>query len=201
LNSPIAAIASDHVRCIDGSVLPADTVIAGIGMERNLALAEAAGLKLDDGIAVDEFGRTSVPDIYAAGDVAAFWMPRLQRTMRLESWRHAQNHGIAVGRAMAGILEPYDEIPWFWTDQHGTNLQMAGTVDGVAHAIARGDRSSSSFSVWYLDGRGSLIGAVGINAPRDVRAAQSLIRAGRPIDAAAVADPGVPLQRLAKATA
>jgi NADPH-dependent 2,4-dienoyl-CoA reductase/sulfur reductase-like enzyme len=201
LNSPIAAIASDHVRCIDGSVLPADTVIAGIGMERNLALAEAAGLKLDDGIAVDEFGRTSVPDIYAAGDVAAFWMPRLQRTMRLESWRHAQNHGIAVGRAMAGILEPYDEIPWFWTDQHGTNLQMAGTVDGVAHAIVRGDRSSSSFSVWYLDGRGSLIGAVGINAPRDVRAAQSLIRAGRPIDAAAVADPGVPLQRLAKATA
>ena len=201
LNSPVAAIAPDHVRCADGRILPADTVIAGIGMERNLALAEAAGLKLDGGIAVDEFGRTSVPDIYAAGDVAAFWVPRLQRTMRLKSWRHAQNHGIAVGRAMAGILEPYDEVPWFWTDQHGTNLQMAGTVEGVVQAIVRGDKSASSFSVWYLDGGGSLIGVVGINAPRDVRAAQSLIRAGRPIDPAAIADPAFPLQRLAKAMA
>jgi 3-phenylpropionate/trans-cinnamate dioxygenase ferredoxin reductase component len=200
-NLGVAAIEPGLVRCTDGSLVPADTVIAGIGMARNLDLAAAAGLDLDGGIAVDEFGRTSVPDIYAAGDVAAFWVPRLQRRMRLESWRHAQNHGIAVGRSMAGVLESYDEVPWFWTDQHGTNLQMAGTVEGVAHAVTRGDRQATSFSVWYLDGKGSLIGVVGVNAPRDVRAAQGLIRAGRPIDAAAVADPAVPLQRLAKAVA
>jgi NADPH-dependent 2,4-dienoyl-CoA reductase/sulfur reductase-like enzyme len=201
LDTTVAAIGPDHVSCADGSRMPADTVIAGIGMERNLHLAEAAGLTVDGGIVVDEFGNTSAPDIYAAGDVAAFWMPRLQRTMRLESWRHAQNHGIAVGRSMAGVREPYDEIPWFWTDQHGANLQVAGTADGVVRTVLRGDMRNASFSAWYFGADGGLIGVAGVNAPRDVRAAQSLIRAGRPIDATMVGNLQVPLQRLMQAAA
>ena len=90
-----------QVICRDGE-LAADCVVAGIGMERNLGLAEAAGLAIEGGIAVDELGRTSVANIYAAGDVAAFLHPHYGRRLRLESWRHAQNHGIAVGRAMCG---------------------------------------------------------------------------------------------------
>lgn len=201
LNTTVAEIGPDHVACADGSLMPADTVIAGIGMERNLHLAEAAGLTVNGGIVVDEFGHTSAPDIYAAGDVAAFWMPRLQRTMRLESWRHAQNHGIAVGRSMAGVREPYDEIPWFWTDQHGANLQVAGTTDGVVRTVLRGDMRNPSFSAWYFDADGGLIGVAGVNAPREVRVAQSLIRAGRPIDAAMVGNLQVPLQLLVQAAA
>ena len=80
-----------------GHEVAADAVIAGVGMECNIALAMAAGLEVDGGILVDEFGRTSADGIYAAGDVASFWVSRLQRHMRLESWKHAQEHGTAFG--------------------------------------------------------------------------------------------------------
>jgi NADPH-dependent 2,4-dienoyl-CoA reductase/sulfur reductase-like enzyme len=196
LSTTVAAITAGHVVCSNGDAIPADAVIAGIGMERNTGLAEAAGITLDGGIAVDEHGRTSAADVFAAGDVAAFWVPRLRRRMRLESWRHAQDHGIAVGRAMVGVPSTYDEVPWFWTDQHGVNLQVAGSAEGVARIVIRGDAQGASFSSWNLDHSGALIGAVGVNAPRDVRAAQSLIRAGVAIDPALLADQGVPLQRL-----
>src|SRR6185437_789793 len=165
-----------------------DAVVAGIGMARNTALAEAAGLALDNGIAVDEHGRSSAPDVFAAGDVAAFWVPRLGRRMRLESWRHAQNHGIAVGRAMAGSAAPYDEVPWFWSEQHGVNLQVAGSAEGAAQRVMRGDPAGASFSCWMLDAAARVIGVVGIDAPRDVRAGQALIQSGARVDPAVIAD-------------
>ena len=123
-----------RVSCRGGGEFAGDMVIAGVGMQRNLALAEHAGLALEGGIVVDEFGRTSAPDVYAAGDITAFHHPLFDRRLRLESWRHAQNHGIAVGKAMCGDATPYDDIPWFWTDQHGVNLQVAGLpADAVAN--------------------------------------------------------------------
>ena len=125
------------VTCRDGRRFAADLVVAGVGMQRNLALAEAAGLALEGGIVVDECGRTSAPDIYAAGDVTAFFHPLFGRRLRLESWRHAQNHGIAVGKAMCGDTTPYDDVPWFWTDQHGVNLQVAGLPADAARTVVR----------------------------------------------------------------
>ncbi len=192
----VAAIAPDRVVCADGSTYPADAVIAGIGMERNTELAAAAGLALDGGIAVDEHGRTSAPDVFAAGDVAAFWVPRLGRRMRLESWRHAQDHGIAVGRAMAGSAAPYDEVPWFWSEQHGATLQVAGTAEDAAERVMRGDPAGASFSCWMLDGAGRVTGVIGINAPRDVRAGQGLIRSGASVDPTVLADLRVGAQLL-----
>ncbi len=194
----LRGIADGQVVCDSGAV-PADLVVAGIGMERNTALAEAAGLALDGGIAVDEFGRSSDPLIYAAGDVAAFWHPVLQRRMRLESWRHAQNHGQAVGRAMAGQPAPYDEIPWFWTDQHGVNLQLAGLPELAAATVMRGSMADASFAGFHLDAEDRVVAATGINAPRDIRAAQSMIRAAKPVDPTMLADTGVPLQRIVAA--
>ncbi len=105
------------VFCGGGFGLSGDVVLAGVGMERSLTLARQAGVKIDGGIVVDALGRTSVANIYAAGDVAAFFHPLFGRHLRLEAWRHAQNHGVAVGQAMAGVERPYDDIPWFWTDQ------------------------------------------------------------------------------------
>ncbi len=197
LDTGVAAVAPGHVTCSDGQEFAADCVIAGIGMERNLELAEAAGLELDGGIAVDEFGQASAPDVYAAGDVAAFWVPRLGRRMRLESWRHAQNHGIAVGQAMAGVMAPYDEVPWFWTDQHGVNLQVAGMATGSVRMVLRGDLTGSSFSAWSLDAQDRPVAVAGVNAPRDVRTGQMLIRLGRPVDVSALTDPAVNLARFA----
>ena len=177
-----------------GGEYSGDLVIAGVGMQRNLGLAEAAGLTLEGGIVVDEFGRTSAPDVYAAGDVTAFHHPLFDRRLRLESWRHAQNHGIAVGKAMCGDMTPYDDIPWFWTDQHSVNLQVAGLPADAAHTIVR--TGAGVFTAMHLDEAGCVIGVTAANNPREIRVGQALIKSRRPIDAAALADPAVPLQTL-----
>lgn len=195
----IEAIEGERLLCAGGLVVAADVVVAGIGMRRNTALAEQAGLALDGGIVVDEFGRSSVEGIYAAGDVAAFWHAGLGRRLRLETWRHAQNHGIATGRSMAGVLQAYDEVPWFWTDQHGVNLQMAGLAEGACRSVLRGEVGGRSFASFQLDAQDRVVAATGINAMREVRAGQAMIRSRQPADAAALADPASNLQRLVAA--
>ncbi|HYZ63760.1 MAG TPA: oxidoreductase C-terminal domain-containing protein, partial [Acetobacteraceae bacterium] len=194
LGVAVEAVEPGRVVFGGGRELPADCVIAGVGMERNVELAASAGIRVEGGILVDEFGRTSADCVYAAGDVAAFWVPRLGRHVRLESWKHAQDHGIAAGRAMADAGKAYDEIPWFWTDQHGVNLQMAGTPEGAACTVIRGDPDAGRFSAWHLDADGRALGVAGVNAPRDVRAGLSYMRAGRLLDRAALADPAVRLR-------
>lgn len=179
-----------------GFRLPADAVVAGIGIARNTELAEGAGIATEAGILVDEHGRTSAANVFAAGDVTAFWHPVLQRRLRLESWRHAQNHGIAVGRAMAGDAAPYDDIPWFWTDQHGTNLQVAGLPESAATTIMRGGFGDASCTAFHLDVAGRVTGAEGLNAPREIRAAMGLIKSGAIVDPALLGDPAVPAQKL-----
>jgi 3-phenylpropionate/trans-cinnamate dioxygenase ferredoxin reductase component len=185
-----------RVTCRGGAEFVGDTVVAGVGMQRNLALAETAGLTLEGGIVVDELGRTSAPDIYAAGDVTAFRHPLFDRRLRLESWRHAQNHGIAVGKAMCGDTTPYDDIPWFWTDQHGVNLQVAGLPADAVQTIVRANDPPNAFTAVHLAEDGSVIGVTAANNPREIRAGQALIKSGHPVDSVALADPAVPLQRL-----
>lgn len=184
------------VQCRHGQAFPADLVIAGIGMQRNLALAEQAGLAIDGGIVVDTLGRTSASDVFAAGDVAAFFHPLFGRHLRVESWRHAQNHGIAVGKAMAGDTTPYNDIPWFWTDQHGVNLQVAGLAAEAARTIVRVNDPRKGFVAVHLAADDSVIGVTAANAPREIRAGQALIRSRKPVDLSRVADASVPLQQL-----
>jgi NADPH-dependent 2,4-dienoyl-CoA reductase/sulfur reductase-like enzyme len=185
-----------RVTCRDGEMFTGDLVIAGVGMQRNLALAEAASLSLEGGIVVDELGRTSAADIYAAGDVTAFHHPLFDRRLRLESWRHAQNHGIAVGKAMCGDTTPYDDIPWFWTDQHGVNLQVAGLPADAVTTIVRANAPPNVFTAVHLAADGSVIGVTAANNPREIRAGQALIKSRQPVDVAALSDSAVPLQRL-----
>jgi NADPH-dependent 2,4-dienoyl-CoA reductase/sulfur reductase-like enzyme len=192
----IAPLANGGARviCGDGEV-EADCVIAGVGMERNTELAERAGLAVEGGILVDELGGTSVPGIYSAGDVAAFLHPHYARHLRLESWRHAQNHGIAVGRSMAGDPTPYDDIPWFWTDQHGVNLQVTGMPADAVRTVVRVDQSPA-FSAVHLAADDCVVGVTAAGSPRDIRVGTALIKARRPVDPVLLADAGVPLQRL-----
>jgi 3-phenylpropionate/trans-cinnamate dioxygenase ferredoxin reductase component len=191
----VTGIAPGRVILADGAI-EVDCVIAGVGMERNLDLARQAGLEVDGGIVVDEYGRTSDPAIFAAGDVAAFWHPTLGMRLRLEQWRHAQNHGIAIGRVMAGQLAAYDDIPWFWSDQHGVNLQVAGLPAMAARSIRRGDATAPGFAAFHLDETGRVLAATGVNAPREVRAAIALIAAASAPDPALLADTRVNLQKL-----
>jgi NADPH-dependent 2,4-dienoyl-CoA reductase/sulfur reductase-like enzyme len=182
------------VVCGDGVRLDCDCVVAGIGMERNTELASAAGIAVAGGIVVDAFGRTSAPDVFAAGDVAAFWHPRRQQHLLLEAWQHAQNHGIAVGRAMAGKGQPYTETPWSWSDQHGVNIQVAGFPSDSLRIVER-PGAAAGHATFYLDAAGRLQGAVGFDSPRDIRVAQSLIQRGAEMDPERLSDPATPLQR------
>jgi 3-phenylpropionate/trans-cinnamate dioxygenase ferredoxin reductase subunit len=197
----VEAIEPDGVVCASGERFPADLVIAGIGVTRNTELAQAAGLEVEGGIVVDEFGRTGLPGIFAAGDVAAFWHPALHRRLRLESWKHAQNHGIAVGRSMAGVPTQYDDVPWYWTDQHGATIQVAGLPLESATTVLRGDPNAPSFAAFHLDLAGRLVAATGVNAAKEVRAAMTMIQRGLSPEPARLADPAVRLQDLLKARA
>ncbi len=187
-----ASDGTERVVLRDGPGVQADLVVAGVGMERHLWLAEQAGLAIDSGITVDAHGRTSAEGVYAAGDVAAFPHPIFGR-LRLESWRHAQDHGIAVGRAMADAPVAYDAIPWFWTDQHGVNLQVTGIPTLASRTILRG---GDGFVAIHLDEKGALVGLTAANNPRDIRAGTALIQARARPDPAQLADPAVPLRSL-----
>ncbi len=195
LGATVHAIEPGRVIC-GGFEVAADVVVAGIGIVRETALAESAGIACAGAIPVDETAATAVPGIHAAGDVAEFPHPLFGRRMVLETWRHAQNHGIAAGRALAGKPEPYDDVPWFWTDQLGVNLQVAGMPREGMRVVWRGEVGAASFTAFHLDAEGCLIGAEGIGAAREIRAAQALIKARKPVDAAMLADPAVPAQKL-----
>jgi 3-phenylpropionate/trans-cinnamate dioxygenase ferredoxin reductase component len=184
-----------RVRCADGTALEGDLFIVGVGAIANVELAEAAGLAVDNGIVVDEFGRTSNPDVVAAGDVSNHPNPILGRRVRLESWQNAQNQAIATARALVGDGEPYAEVPWFWSSQYDLNLQMVGLPDAWDTLVWRGDKDERKFSVFYL-ADGVMVGANCINSARDVRPARTFIGEKRAIDPAALADTDRALKKL-----
>ena len=184
------------VFCGNGFGLSGDLVLAGVGMERNLTLARQAGLAIDGGIVVDALGRSSVANIYAAGDVAAFFHPLFGKHLRIEAWRHAQNHGVAVGQAMAGVEKPYDDIPWFWTDQYGVNLQVAGLAMEAKRTILRPGANPHEFTAIHLLDDNRVIAVTTANNPRDIRAGTAMIKSAKPVDPDAIANPATPLQSL-----
>ena len=183
------------VRLADGSSLEADAVVAGIGLEPDVALARDAGLTVDNGILVDEQCRTSDPDVFAAGDCANTPLPCLGRRVRLESWANAQNQAIVAAKAALGQDVCYDELPWFWSDQYDVNLQLLGLPARWPEPVVRGDPASGSFSQFYLDDD-RIVAIVAVNAPRDLRAAKKLVQTRKAVSAASIADPAVQLQRL-----
>jgi NADPH-dependent 2,4-dienoyl-CoA reductase/sulfur reductase-like enzyme len=185
-----------HVLLGDGGTVEGDAVLAGIGILRNTELADAAGIAVDGGIVVDEFNRTSAEGIFAAGDVTAFPHPLFPgRLLRLETWRHAQNHAIAAAKAMAGQGAPYDDMPWFWSDQLGVNLQVAGLPAEAARTILR---SGEGFRAVHLDATGAVIGVTATDNPREVRAGMALIKSRATPDPDALADGTTPLHTLAR---
>ncbi len=168
-----------------------DTVVVGIGIVPNVELAEAAGLRVENGIVVDAFGVTSDPDILAVGDVANLG------GLRLESWANAQNQAIAAAKSLAGAVTPYDEIPWFWSDQHGVNIQILGVPGREDEIVVRGDPAADKVSYLFLRD-GVVTGLVAVNTMREVRAARMLMQSGRRFDPAVLADGARSLQALLK---
>ena len=147
-------------------------------MVPNAEIARDAGLETDNGIVVDVFGRTSDDSIYAAGDVAN-QPDRLGGRVRLESWSNAQNQAIASAKAMLGLASRYQDVPYFWSDQYETKLQILGFFAGYSDIVVRGDENS--FISFYM--KGNTIAAVaGVNCPQDVAVARRLMQKNMAVD-------------------
>ena len=197
LATPVQAIEPGRVLA-GGKAFAADLVVAGIGMVRNTELAAAAGAAVENGVLVDAFGRSSLDGLWAAGDVAAFHHPRAGRRLRLESWRHAMNHGLAVGGAMGGVPDPYDDVPWFWSDQFGHTLQVAGLIADAVRSVPRGDLDALAGLPVPPRWPRPRSGGRGNRRPTRRPGGNDHDRGGHRPDPAALADPGSNLQALAR---
>ena len=189
---------ADGVRLADGSHIPADAVVVGIGITPNSQLAEAARLEVGNGIVVDAGLRSSDPDIYAAGDVANAYHPLLGRHVRVEHWANALNQPQAAARAMLGQDVAYDRVPYFYTDQYDLGMEYAGYVEpgGYDRVVFRGDLEGREFIAFWLRGDRVLAG-MNVNIWDVNEVIQAIVRGGRTVDASRLADPGVPLDEFA----
>jgi len=180
-------------RLSDGGEVAADFVIVGIGISPATELAEAAGLAIDNGIAVDALGRSSDPAIWAAGDCASF--PHAGGRLRLESVQNAIDMAERVAENMLGADTPYVPQPWFWSDQYDVKLQIAGLNTGYTRVITREGATPGGTSFWYYAGA-RLLAVDAMNDARAYMVGKRLIEAGASPDPAAVTDPATDLRAL-----
>lgn len=198
----VAAIEEGAVVLADGRRCPADLVVAAIGVVPDTALAEAAGLAVRNGILTDARLETSAPGIFAAGDCAVVTLAG--GAVRSEAWRSARDQAEHAARAMLGAAAPYRPRPWFWSDQQGMGLQVAGDPARGARTVDRAGADGTVIS-FALDASGCLVAAAGLGpgnaVARDIRLAEMLIDAAAAPDPLALTDPGVPLKSLLRALA
>lgn len=180
--SPIRSIlGQQHVEGVElrnGDILSAGAVVVGIGSEPVLDYAGGIGLAIDDGILVDGFGRTTVPAVYAAGDLARFPSPAFGRNIRVEHWQNAQNHAAKAVTGILGAHEPYNEIPWAWTEQYGKRWEIAGLPAPSMAVIRRGVPDSADGALWVFSEHGRVYGAVAVNRRRELRAVRRALANG-----------------------
>jgi 3-phenylpropionate/trans-cinnamate dioxygenase ferredoxin reductase subunit len=181
-----------------GRRIDCDFVVVGLGVEPATELLAGTGVGIDNGILVDEYLRTGVEGIYAAGDVANHYHPVFERHLRVEHWQNALKQGPAAARNMLGENEPYGEIPWFWSDQYEHNLQYAGFHTEWDELVVRGSTEERNFAAFYRKDE-RVLAAVTINRGRDLRRSIPPIKAQEEIAAAKLSDLDVDLRILAEA--
>lgn len=181
---PLKAIRGrDRVEAVelsDGTVLPAGAVVVGIGSEPVAGLATDAGISGDDGVVVDGVGRTSVSEIYAAGDLARHPNPKFGRDIRVEHWQNAQ---LQAAKAVEGMLgdgdvAPYDDIPWVWTEQYENHWEIVGLPAPSMKVIRRGTLGAAGGALWIFSQDGLVWGAVAVNRRRELRLVRRALKRG-----------------------
>ncbi|WP_366935682.1 FAD-dependent oxidoreductase [Aestuariivirga sp.] len=202
VGTALKAVETGGVRLADGRKVKAGIVVAGIGAAPEIALAQAAGLAVDNGIACDATLQTSDPDIYAAGDCCSFPHGLFgNKRMRLEAWRNATDQANVATGNMLGASKPYMAVPWFWSDQYDLSLQIAGNPADGPEVVKR-QTGEQSFVMFHRDPEGRLVGASGIgpgnSIARDVKLAEMLIAKRSAPTAEQLADPSVQLKVLLK---
>jgi len=189
----------DTVTCVrlqDGSALACDLVLVGIGLLPNTALAEAAGLEVDNGIVVDAHARTADPHILAIGDCANHFNGHFGRSMRLESVPSATEQARTAALTLCGQPTPHHSVPWFWSEQFDLKLQMVGLADGHTQCVVREVDDPDAFCAFYLREQ-RVIAVHAVNRPQDFMLAKRMVAEGWQVDAARLADAGTALKSLA----
>jgi 3-phenylpropionate/trans-cinnamate dioxygenase ferredoxin reductase subunit len=189
----------ERVLTKSGRSLECDFAVVGVGVEPVTELAAPAGVEIDNGILVDELCRTNVQGVYAAGDVANHYHPVFRRRVRTEHWQNARRQGRAAALSMLGKTAPYDDVPWFWSDQYEHNLQYAGFHTDWDDIVVRGDLNKRSFSAFYVK-NGTVQATEAIDRGREVMRCIPRIRGGRPVPEQKLRDESVDLEVLAGVT-
>lgn len=181
------------VLCKDGTRIEADFVVVGVGLLPNVELAEAAGLAIDNGIAIDEMGQTSDRDIVAVGDCTNQPNAFYGRRLRLESVPSAIEQARSAAAGLCGKHRRNESVPWFWSDQYELKLQMVGLSEGYERLVVRGSFAQRSFAAFYLLGE-RIIAADVVGRPADFMIAKRLIAERVPVTAENLADEAQPLK-------
>ena len=185
-----------RVRTMSGRVIECDFAVIGIGVLPRVDLASTAGAKIENGIVVNHQLRTTIPEVFAAGDVANAWHPLLKRNIRVEHWANALNQGPAAARAMLGDPVSYERIPYFFSDQYDIGMEYSGYATKWDQVVFRGDPDRGEFIVFWLQERRVLAG-MNVNVWDVGEHVQALIRSRRPVEPDALRDSNVALESLA----
>ena len=176
-----------------GRRIDCDLAVVGVGVEPVVDFATGSGLRISNGIVVDEYCETNVPGIYAAGDVANHYHPLFRTRMRVEHWQNAMQQGAAAARTMLGKRQSYDPVHWFWSDQYDVNLQYAGFRQSSDGLVVRGSLETRDFIAFYLN-QGRVDAVVALNRGKDVRRVMPLIKARVAVDPGQLGDEGADLR-------
>jgi 3-phenylpropionate/trans-cinnamate dioxygenase ferredoxin reductase component len=180
-----------------GRQIDCDFAVVGIGVEPVIDVVADSGVEVDNGIVVDEYCRTNVEGIFAAGDVTNHYHPIFEQRMRVEHWNNALKQGAVAARNMMGMATAYDEIHWFWSDQYDYNLQYAGFHKDWDDLVVRGSLGERDFIAFYVKDR-RVTAAVGMNRGRDVHRAMELIKARAVVKTKQLRDDDFDLRKLAR---
>jgi 3-phenylpropionate/trans-cinnamate dioxygenase ferredoxin reductase subunit len=186
----------ERVRLHDGSVLDCDLIVVGIGVTPRTGLAEAAGVLVENGVIATKRLETSVPGIYAVGDVASVYHPFYRRRVRVEHWANALNQPFAAARAMLGKPGAYDRLPYFFSDQYDVGMEYTGDPAGSDELVLRGDLASREFVAFWL-ARGRVVAGMNVNVWDVSDDIKRLIRSRAVLDSDRLSDPEVALDSLA----
>lgn len=182
LNAPAKSIIGKQGQVVavsagDGPPIAADIVVIGIGVVPNVELASQIGIAVENGIVVNEMLLTSMPNVYAIGDCAAFVEPSVGRRMRLESVQNAVDQGKAVAKGITGKAAKYHAVPWFWSDQGDVKLQMVGLADKATRRVVRGKPETGAFSIFQFAGD-QLVEIDSVNKPADHMVGRRVLEPG-----------------------
>ena len=187
--------AVERVICSNGQIIEADGVLIGVGILPNQELAESAGLNCNNGILVDEFGRTEDTSIFACGDCTNHPNAYLNKNLRLESVHNALEQAKTVAMSLLGKQEKYNQVPWFWSDQYDKKLQIVGFSDDHDELVIRGSIEEDNFMLFFLK-EGKLIAVNAVNNPKEFLICKKLVANKQKISSDAISNQSVDLKEL-----